>query len=75
MPSTIKINDEAYSLLKELKAPGETFSDVIIQHIRPPADTCGELLERLRFAPVPKIDEATFRRFTSERRRRSQRPK
>lgn len=33
--TTISVNEEAYKLLKRVKRKGESFSDVIIEHVRP----------------------------------------
>src|SRR5688500_13165599 len=45
--TTISVNEEAYKLLKQAREKGQSFSDVIIGHVRPPAKTFGELLDRL----------------------------
>jgi predicted CopG family antitoxin len=70
--TTISVNEEAYKLLKDAKGKGESFSDVIIQHVRPPAATTfGELLDRLEQSPPPQIDRELMARIRAERGRRS----
>lgn len=77
MPSTtITISSEAHALLKKFKQPGETFTEVILEHFgrrRPPVDTAGELLERLESLPPPMIDEKRLKIVQSGRVRRSRR--
>ena len=72
--TTISVNEEAYKLLKEAKGKGESFSDVIIQHVRPQAAaTFGELLDRLEKSPPPQIDRELMAKVRAERGRRSHR--
>jgi predicted CopG family antitoxin len=71
--TTITINAEAYKLLKRLKDPGHSFSDVILEYVRPPARTCGELLERLEFIEAPIIDREVMKEMRTGRGRRSSR--
>ena len=71
--TTITINADAYKLLKSLKHPGDSFSDVILENLQPPAETCGELLDRLESAPAPKIDADRLRMLEASRGRRSRR--
>ena len=76
MNTTITINDHAYKLLKRLKRPGASFSDVILEHFcrqRLPAQSCGELLDRLESMPPPDLDEARLETFAAGRGRRSRR--
>ena len=50
---TITVSAEAHKLLKALKQPGQdSFSKVIIRHLQPPLDTCGDLLEHLERHPL-----------------------
>ena len=62
-------------MLKGLKHPGESFSAVILRHTHPPAETCGELLERLEALPPPEINPDQLRKFRAQRGRRSRRPR
>lgn len=71
----ITVSGEAYELLASLKARGhqDSFSKVILRHLRAPADTCGELLERLQQMPPPKINLARMEAALKTRGRRSKR--
>jgi predicted CopG family antitoxin len=72
--TTISVNAEAYKLLKEHKKAGGSFSDVIIEHVRPPAArTFGELLDRLETEPPPKIDRKLMAKIRTGRSRPSNR--
>lgn len=74
MPSTtITISSEAYKRLKEMKNPGESFSDVILENICPPARTCGELLDQLKNIKGPFVDKELMAQVRSGRGRRSNR--
>lgn len=70
---TITINEKAYGLLAGLKQPGDSFSKVIERHVQPPADTCGELLERFEGYEPPPSDEAAWQALRKGRGRRSPR--
>jgi predicted CopG family antitoxin len=69
--TTISLKEEAYRLLKELRQPGETFSDVIIANIRPPARTGREMLERLEELKRPLIDRELMGKVRASRGRSS----
>ena len=48
---------------------------VVARHAaHPPADTCGELLERLEAEPAPNVNPERIRTFLRQRGRRSHRP-
>jgi predicted CopG family antitoxin len=72
--TTITISSEAYALLKRAKRPGDSFSDVIVSYIRPPARTAGELLDRLEEIEPPLIDRELMEKVRAGRGRRSNRP-
>ncbi len=75
MSKTITIDDDAYRLLSALKTGRrDSFTQVILRHIRQPADTCGELLDRLESRPTPKVEANLIDRVISERGRSSHRP-
>ena len=69
MPTTtITLNAKAYKLLKDLKQPGNTFSDVVIEYVRPPARTAGELLKDLEeIEGQPIIDDDLMREVRAGR--------
>jgi predicted CopG family antitoxin len=75
MPSiTITVSTEAHERLKKLKRPGQSFSDVILEHTYPPpCETAGEIIESLRSNPPPKADPKILKRLKKERGRRSRR--
>ncbi|MGE3310994.1 MAG: antitoxin VapB family protein [Limisphaerales bacterium] len=75
MPSTtITISTEAHQLLARLKQGNESFSEVILRHVRLPADTCAELLERIEKQGPPPIEPEILAALRSSRGRRSRRP-
>lgn len=77
MPSiNITISVEAHARLSALKKPGQSFSDVIMEHVeRPPCETAGELLDSFREDPIPYgADPAVLREIKGSRGRRSPRP-
>ena len=55
MPSiNITISTEAHARLASLKKAGQSFSDVILEHVYPaPSKNAGEFLDRLREEPPP----------------------
>ena len=70
---TLTVRTEAYARLKKLKAPGESFSDVILRELPEPWETCGDVLEGLRKIPVPKPDPKLMAAVLKGRGRRSPR--
>jgi hypothetical protein len=77
MASTnINISQPAYQRLKDLKKPGQSFSDVILEHVFPaPCSTAGKLLDSLRENPPAPANPELIRRVKEGRGRRSNRPK
>ena len=74
MPSTtITISTEAHAILSRLKQGKESFSDVILRHVRLPADTRADLMERIEKQAPPAIDPALLDALRSSRGRRSSR--
>ena len=73
MRRTITIDERAYNLLASLKTgPRDSFSKVVLRHFHKPADTCGELLERLKNYVSPnKVSDLD--KFIKSRGRRSNR--
>ena len=51
---TLTINTEAHSRLKKLKAPGDSFSDVILRELPEPWETAGDVLDGLERMQVPR---------------------
>jgi predicted CopG family antitoxin len=77
MPSiNITISVEAHERLSALKKPGQSFSDVILEHVeRPPYETAGELLDSFKEDPLPyKADPVVISELKKGRGRRSARP-
>ncbi len=77
MPTmTISIRSEAYEALRRLKQKGQSFSDVILEHLQTKPATCGELLDELEreFEGVPLADPKLMRAVKEGRGRRSKRP-
>jgi predicted CopG family antitoxin len=77
MPSiNITISVEAHERLSALKKPGQSFSDVILEHVERPAyETAGELLESFKEEPIPyKCDPVAMNELKNNRGRRSPRP-
>ena len=74
--TTISLTTEAYEALKSFKQKGQSFSDVILQHMRPKPRTCGELLDELErdFEGVQLFDPELIKRVKEGRGRRSNRP-
>jgi predicted CopG family antitoxin len=73
MHRNITIDEKAYNLLASLKTgPGDSFTKVILRHVRKPADTCGELLEAME-GFVPDVDLGRLDKVIRERGRRSKR--
>lgn len=70
---TITIDEKAHALLASLKHPGDSFSKVIHRHIRKPANTCGEVLERFADYDPPALDEQALAGVLKGRGRRSNR--
>jgi predicted CopG family antitoxin len=77
MASTnINISEPAYQRLKKLKKPGQSFSEVILEHVfPPPCSTAAELLDSLRENPPAPADPELMRMVKQGRGRRSNRPK
>jgi predicted CopG family antitoxin len=73
MHRNITIDENAYNLLASLKTgPRDSFTKVILRHVRKPADTCGELLESFK-GYVPPVEVEDIDKFITERGRRSKR--
>ena len=70
---TLTINTEAHSRLKKLKAPGDSFSDVILRELPEPWETAGDVLDGLERMQVPKADPVLRAAVLAGRGRRSPR--
>jgi hypothetical protein len=70
---TLTVRTEAYARLRKLKAPGESFSDVILRELPEPWGTCGDVLEGLRNVQVPTPDPKLAAAVLKGRGRRSSR--
>jgi hypothetical protein len=75
MPSiTITLSTEAHARLRKHKAPGDSFSDVVLREVpEPPLATCGQLEDYFKAKGVPKADPKLRAAMLSGRRRRSKR--
>lgn len=69
---TITIDDDAYELLASLKQDKrDSFTKVILRHIRKPCNTAGELLDYYEGKPPPDIDWGVLDKILAGRGRRS----
>ena len=74
MHRNITIDEKAYNLLASLKLdPRDSFTKVILRHVRKPADTCGELLDRLEAMGTPPVEVENIESYVKSRGRRSRR--
>lgn len=76
MPSiNITISVEAHERLRALKKPGQSFSDVILEHVeRPPYENAGALLDSFSEEPVSyKANPRLMAQVKKGRGRRSRR--
>ena len=69
--TTISLTAEAYEALARLREKGQSFSDVILEHLRPGPRTCGELLDELErdFDGARLFDAKRIERVRAGRRR------
>lgn len=65
---TITIDVEAYGRLVRLKRPGQSFSQVIKEHLPAPATTAGDLLERLDGSTISDETLKGIKKAIEERR-------
>jgi len=74
--TTISVSNDAYQILVKMRKKGQSFSDVIREHLRPKPRTCGELLDELEqeFEGAQLLDLDRVQRLQAERGRRSNRP-
>ena len=68
---TITVPEDVHAMLAAQKQSGESFGELLRRRLRPPADTCGELLERLEQLPPPAVHEASLKALLAGRGRRS----
>lgn len=73
MHRNITIDEKAYNLLASLKTnPRDSFTKVILRHVRKPAGTCGELLDAFEgYIPPVKVEDID--KLIKSRGRRSNR--
>jgi len=75
MPGSVNVtlSIEAHARLKKHKAPGESFSDVVLREVPEPLKTAGEILDYFEANPVPKANPKLLDALLSGRGRRSKR--
>jgi hypothetical protein len=73
---TISVPADVHELLRQQKLAGESFGDLLRRRLQPPADTCGEILDRLEELDphLAGIQLAELDRLAASRGRRSRRP-
>ena len=73
--TTISLTTEAYQALARLKRDGQSFSEVVLQHLESKPSTCGELLDSLErdFEGVRLIPPQRRAQLRAGRGRRSRR--
>lgn len=69
--TTISISELAYSRLKQLKEPGDSFSDVLLRELPQPYKTAGEILDHFVTHGVPPSDPEGVEAMKQGRGRRS----
>ena len=70
MSKTVRLSDEAYSVLLKHKKPTESFSDVVKRFVPPPIRTFGDLKKHLENVDGPMfIDFDALRRIQSRKSR------
>lgn len=70
---TITLSTPAYDRLKKFKAPGKSFSDVILEELPEICATGGELLNALEKADFPRANPTLRKMMLKGRGRRSNR--
>jgi predicted CopG family antitoxin len=74
MHRNITIDEKAYNLLASLKTGRhDSFTKVILRHVRKPADTCGELLDVMDALGTPPVNLEILDNYMRHRGRRSNR--
>ena len=75
MHRNITIDEKAYNLLASLKSgPRDSFTKVILRHVRKPSETCGELLDAMEEMGTPPVKLEVIDQYVRTRGRRSRRP-
>lgn len=74
MHRNITIDEKAYNLLASLKIDErDSFTKVILRHVRKPADTCGELLDAIEEMGIPPVKIENIDFYMRHRGHRSRR--
>jgi len=73
--TTISLTTEAYQALARLKRDGQSFSEVVLEHLKAKPATCGELLDSLEedFEGMQLIPPERRNQLRAGRGRRSNR--
>lgn len=58
----------------EWDALAQKLAEHTMKRLPEPADTCGELADRLETLPLPEVNEELLETFSARRKRRSHRP-
>ena len=75
MRRNITIDEKAYNRLVSLKSgPQDSFTKVILRHVRQPAETCGGLLDALEEMGTPPVKLEVIDQYVRTSGRRSRRP-
>jgi predicted CopG family antitoxin len=70
---TLTVTTEVHAKLKKLKVGHESFSEMLMRELPDRANTCGEVLEKLKGKELPPMDPNLLKAVRSGRARRSQR--
>ena len=70
---TLTVTTEVHDKLKKLKVGKESFSAMLLRELPDRANTCGEVLEKLKDKDLPPMDAELLKALRNGRGRRSHR--